>query len=138
MSEFDLSPQEIEQKIGTSAYQVWRELEAWLAETYDMERIWGKGYKKWARELRYRKGGKTLCGFYVAEGFFGFMVIFGKAERAKADEQRDSFTPEALQLYDAATNYHDGKWVMLEMHDSSLLEDAKRMVLIKRKPNNKH
>lgn len=43
-----------------------------------------------------------------------------------------------MQLYKNTTTYHDGKWVMIELKDLSLLEDIKKLLLIKRKPNKKH
>lgn len=135
MQEYELVPAEIEKRLGPDAFAAWLELEGWLAENYDMDLLWGSGGKKWERELKYRKGGKTLCGFYPADGFFGFMVIFGKAERVAIEKARGDFSQPALTFYDSATTCHDGKWVMLEIRERGLVADAKRMVLLKRRPN---
>lgn len=137
MQEYELQTDQIKALLGSNAFAAWKELTAWLDENYSMEKIWGKGGKKWDWELKYRKGGKTLCSFYPAQGFFGFMVIFGKAEREKVEAKRELLSDEALKFYDDARVYHDGKWVMLELNDSSLVDDAMRMTLIKRKPNRK-
>lgn len=137
MSEYAFTPEEVRAKIGSDAFKAWQKLEKWLAENYDMEISWGSGGAKWEREKKYRKGGKTLCCFYPAADFFGFMVVFGKDERAAFEAQRASFSPAAVQYYDVAATYHDGKWVMLKLRDSSLVEDAKKLALIKRRPNRK-
>jgi len=40
-------------------------------------------------------------------------------------------------IYDAATTFHDGKWIMFELKDTKLFNDMERLLLIKRKPNRK-
>lgn len=37
------------------------------------------------------------------------MVILGKAEREKFENDRDNYTLAVQQLYDAAITYYDGK-----------------------------
>ena len=64
-------------------------------------------------------------------------IIFGKDERAKVEEIRKEISPDVLETYDNAQTFHDGKWVMFEITDDSLLEDLKKLLLIKRKPNRK-
>ena len=71
------------------------------------------------------------------ENMLGFMIIFGKDERAKVEEIRKELSSDVLETYDNAQTFHDGKWVMFEITDDSLLEDLKKLLLIKRKPNRK-
>ena len=91
----------------------------------------------WTYEYKYRKGGKTLCALYAKEKTLGFMVILGKDERAKFEIQRGQFSNEVQMIYDAATTFHDGKWIMFELKDTKLFNDMERLLLIKRKPNRK-
>lgn len=65
------------------------------------------------------------------------MIIFGKAEREKFESQRAEFSAFVQEQYDAATAYHDGKWLMLELEDMSLLDDIQKLLAIKRRPNKK-
>ena len=74
--------------IGASLYDVWNKLCALIDEKYDMERTWDKGGKAWVYEHKYRRGGKTLCALYARENCVGFMVILGKDERAKFEEEK--------------------------------------------------
>lgn len=104
---------------------------------YDMEQTWDNGGKKWVYEYKFKKGGKTLCAFYFKENVLGFMIIFRKDERTKVEEIRKELSPDVLENYDNAQTFHDGKWVMFEITDDSLLEDLKKLLLIKRKPNRK-
>ncbi len=69
---------------------------------------------------------------------FGFMIIFGKAEREKVEAIRNDLSSETQRIYDEATTYHDGKWVMFELTDISLFSDMQKLLNIKRKPNRKN
>ena len=102
-----------------------------------MEQIWNDGGKKWSYEYKFRKGGKTLCAFYFKDNTLGFMIIFGKDERTKVEEIRNELSSDVLETYDNAQTYHDGKWVMFNITDYSILEDLKKLLFIKRKPNKK-
>lgn len=72
--------------LGAPLFAVWQELCAVIEAKYDMERLWNAGGKNWTYEYKYRRGGKTLCSLYAKSGCMGFMIIFGKAERAKVEE----------------------------------------------------
>lgn len=121
----------------SASLAAWEELTGWIESNYNMDILWGKGGKAGLYEKKYRCGGKALCYFYPRRGNFGFMVIFGKSEREKFEQSISDFSKPLVDIYEKSTTYHDGKWVMLEITDSSLLDDAKKMLLIKRKPNKK-
>lgn len=65
------------------------------------------------------------------------MVVLGKDERVKFENDRDNFTKEAQSVYDGAQTFYDGKWVMFEPSDASLFDDFIKLLKIKRKPNRK-
>ena len=108
-----------------------------IDEKYEMERLWGTGGKAWTYEYKYRRGGKTLCALYARENCVGFMVIFGKDERQKFEQDREDYAEEIQRVYDEAQTYHDGKWMMFEPVDTSLFDDLIRLLGIKRNPNRK-
>lgn len=123
--------------IGPSLYDVWLELCAIIEEKYVMECFWNKGGKAWTYEYKYRRGGKTLCALYARKNCFGFMVIFGKDERAKFEENKSEYHESVKKIYDETKTYHDGKWLMFEPVDTSLFDDFAKLLRIKRKPNKK-
>ena len=65
------------------------------------------------------------------------MIIFGKAERTKVEEIRNELSSDILETYDNAQTFHDGKWVMFNITDYSMIEDFKKLLFIKKKPNRK-
>lgn len=121
--------------VGPSLFEVWKQLCALIDEKYDMEHLWGDGGKAWAYEYKYRRGGKTLCALYARENSVGFMVVLGKQERLKFENDRASYSQEVQNVYDEAQTYHDGKWLMFEPRDASLFDDFVRILSIKRRPN---
>ena len=123
--------------VGNSLYEIWIHLCALIDAKYDMERLWSSGGKEWIYEYKYRRGGKTLCALYARENCIGFMVILGKDDRLKFENDREHYAEEVQRIYDETPTYHDGKWLMFNPVDSSLFEDFIRLLAIKRKPNKK-
>ena len=123
--------------VGQSLYDVWNKLCALIDEKYEMEHLWNKGGKAWTYEYKYRRGGKTLCALYAREKCIGFMIIFGKDERAKFEAERNDYSQQVQQIYDESKTYRDGKWVLFEPTDTSMFQDFIKLLSIKRKPNKK-
>lgn len=131
------APEKLKTLIGEELYPVWTLLCQLIEQKYDMERFWNPGGKAWTYEYKYRRGGKTLCALYAKEQAFGFMVILGKNEQAKFEMERALFSGEVQEEYDKAVTYHDGKWLLFELKDTSLFRDIERFLLLKRRPNKK-
>ena len=129
------TPETLEALTGKELYDLWTSLRQLIEQKYNMEQMWNHGGKKWAYEYKYRRGGKTLCALYAKEQTIGFMVILGKDERTKFESMREMFSNAAQKIYDETTTFHDGKWLMFELKDSSLFNDIERLLSIKRKPN---
>ena len=123
--------------LGQPLFEVWQELCSAIDEKYEMERLWNTGGKNWTYEYKYRRGGKTLCSLYAKSNCVGFMIIFGKDERAKFEDIIDTLSAAVCRQYDEAQTYHDGKWVMFEPANTSEFDDYIKMLAIKRKPNRK-
>ena len=123
--------------LGQSLFEVWQQLCSTIDEKYEMERLWNTGGKKWTYEYKYRRGGKTLCTLYAREKCIGFMIIFGKDERTKFEDIRDTLSTSICRQYDEAKIYRDGKWVMFEPIDTAEFDDYIKLLAIKRKPNKK-
>ncbi len=131
----NVKKEELEQLVGVDKVNIFNTIVDEITKIYDMEQIWNNGGKKWRYEYKFRKGGKTLCAFYFNSHTLGFMIIFGKNERAKVEEIRSALSSDVLTSYDAAETFHDGKWVMFNIVDYSIIEDLKKLLFIKRKPN---
>jgi len=123
--------------IGKHLFDVWTGLCNEIELKYDMDRLWNRAWKEWKYEYKYRRGGKTLCALYAKENSIGFMIIFGRDERAKFDTDRLDYSAEVNRVYDESITYHDGKWMMFELKDTALFNDIIKLLSIKRRPNKK-
>ena len=121
------TPETLEALTGKKLYDLWTSLHQLIEQKYNMEQMWNHGGKKWTYEYKYRRGGKTLCALYAKEQTIGFMVILGKDERTKFESMREMFSNAAQKIYDETTTFHDGKWLMFELKDTSLFNDIERL-----------
>ena len=128
---------ELERLIGNAKVNIFYNFVDEITSLYDMDQTWNNGGKKWTYEYKFKKNGKTLCAFYFKEDVLGFMIIFGNDERLKVEEIRKGLSSDVLKTYNNAQIFHDGKWVMFNITDYSILEDLKKLLFIKRKPNKK-
>ncbi len=127
--------QEMIALLGDDLYTVWQQLAKMIEEHYTMAPCYHSGGKQWVYECKYRKGGKTLCALYAREKTLGFMVIFGQQERNIFEQNRKQYSQEIKTVYDQAPTYHDGKWMMFLITDTSLFRELLALLRIKRKPN---
>lgn len=79
----------------------------------------------------------TIRAFYFRQNKLGFMIIFGKEERAKIEKLRNELSPCVLETYYNAQTLHDGKWVMFDITDYSISRDLTKLLAIKKRPNKK-
>ncbi len=121
---------EFKTQLGQS-YPAFSSLIEFLRSNYVMDELLNKN------EFKFRRSGKTLVTFYLEEGFFKTLIIFGKIEREKFDLLRHEFSDYIQNYYDSSKTYHDGKWMFIEIHDSSCIEDICNMLKIKKRPNRK-
>jgi len=125
--------EQIEALLGKNVIEAWKELNGFIESHYDFVPIWDGGGKYGTWEVKYRKTGKTLCAFYVKDDHFSVLIVFGKAEREKFELSQEEFSAEIVDIYNNTRQYHDGKWLWIKVTDFSLVEDIKKLIIIKKK-----
>lgn len=88
-------------------------------------------------ELKFKQGQKTILTVYTHNDRFTFLIIFGKREREIFETQRERFSPFICDYYEGSKTYHDGKWMFIDVTTMEQLEEVKRLIQIKKKPNRK-
>lgn len=88
-------------------------------------------------ELKFKQGQKTIVTIYIHEDKYTFLIIFGKKEREIFDAERNEFSQYIQEYYDNSKTYHDGKWMFIDVKTLEQLEEIKRLIMIKKKPNRK-
>ncbi|KUO76383.1 MAG: hypothetical protein APF77_06705 [Clostridia bacterium BRH_c25] len=123
--------------LGGLVIPAWNELIGFVESNYDFEPVWNNGGKYGIWEVKYRRSGKTLCALYIKDGCFTVLVVLGKAEREKFESLKEEFNPKIYEIYVNTRQYHDGKWLWINVSDMSLVEDIKKLIVIKKKPTKK-
>lgn len=88
-------------------------------------------------ELKFKQGKKTILTIYVREDRYSFLIIFGKKEREQFEREQEQFSEDVRRCYENSKTYHDGKWMLFDVTTLEQLEEIKRLVQIKKKPNRK-
>lgn len=124
--------QSLKEKLNEKSYNVLEKIVGYINTHYVMDVLFNG-----VDELKFRRSGKTLLTIYLKEEFIVSLIIFGKEERKQYEMIQESFTEYIQNYYINSRTYHDGKWMFIELHDDSYLNDIIRLIEIKKKPNNK-
>ena len=129
------TPVQSEAWLGKKAFDYWRQVEQMIAERYPGVFVpeWLYGGKKHGWSVRYKKS-KSFCTMIPEKGRCLLMIVFGREERAKVDNIRNELSARVQKAYDEATTYHDGKWLLLNINNKTMLADAETLLVVKRKP----
>lgn len=129
------SDSEIADWIGKAAHKHWKKVMGLIDQEYPGVFIpeWLFGGAKHGWSLRYKKG-RSFCTMVPEKGRFALMIVFGAQERSKVEAIRESLSQNTRDEYDRAATYHDGKWLLLTIDGNRAVEDAMRLLSVKRKP----
>lgn len=125
---------EIAEHIGIQALAAWDELISFVDTNYGFEPVWNTAGKYGIWEVKYRRSGKTLCSFYVKDGYFTVLIIYGKAEIEKFIQSQSGISPKVAEIVSNTHQYHDGKWIWLDVSNMEFVQDVKSLITIKKKP----
>lgn len=84
--------------------------------------------------VKYQKGGKSLCTLYPMEGFFIALVVMGNAESAESELLLPTFGEYIQSLYKRTAFSAGGRWLMINVTEPSILEDTIRLIQIRVRP----
>ncbi len=129
--------EELNQLMEEDVFKTWRAINNFIMDNYDMDMLWDNGGKTGVFELKYRKSGKTFCALYPREKGMRVLIILGKNEREKFETSRKDFSEYINNFYDDTRQYHDGKWLYLDIINNPVIADIERLLFIKKKPNRK-
>ena len=129
------SDAEVAEWMGEEAHRYWRRVAELIEQLYPgvFAPEWLYGGKKHGWALRYKKS-KPLCTLVPEKGRFALLIVFGGEERAKVETIRSELSEVTLTAYDAATTYHDGKWLLVAVDCDETVQDLTRLWATKRKP----
>lgn len=117
-----------------NAISVWKQLQDFLETDYELSKENLYYGDKYGWLVRYRKGKRTIVSLFPEKGSFSFLIVYGKKEIDVFQSRKREFSPLIIKIFDKTEKLHDGKWLWIRIKDSSLLDDLKRLVIIKQRP----
>jgi len=126
--------EELANWLGREGYPYWLTLTQLIDQDYPGIFVpdWIYGGKKHGWALRYKKS-RPLCTLIPEKNRTSLLIVLGGEERAKVETLRDQLSSTTCLVYDAATTYHDGKWLVLILDNDTTLQDARLLLHVKRK-----
>ncbi len=102
-------------------------MNAWLQETFRStpEIAYSKCAAQPGWNVKYRKGGRSLCTLYPMSGYFIALVVVGSKEMTEAGLLIPSCCAYTQNLFEATRFSCGGKWMMLDVNNPEVLEDVK-------------
>lgn len=83
--------------------------------------------------LKFQKGGRTLCTIYPKEGYFTVMVVVGQKEKEAVKEALLDSTARLLEIYNQTKEGNGQRWLMIDLEDQDqLYQDVLRLVAIRK------
>jgi len=119
---------------------LWDDLTDYLRDTYkvkpDLDYSRCSAQPGW--NIKYKRSGKSLCTIYPMDGYFIALVVVGNKEEQTVKDHCNErlFTPYVSELYKATGFSAMGKWLMIKVTNREVLEDVKKLVGIRIKPQN--
>ncbi len=109
---------------------LWLELNSYLQETYHIPpKIEYSGcsmQKGW--NIKYRKGGKSLCTLYPMQGYFIALAVIGEREINEAQLLMPLCSEYTQNLFKQTVSGYSGKWMMIDVKKPDVLHDVKKII----------
>lgn len=84
--------------------------------------------------VKYQKGGKSLCTLYPMEGYFIALVVVGEKERTEAELLLPTLTAYTREKYGTSGALMGARWLMLSVTDEAVLQDVRTLIGLRRRP----
>lgn len=109
---------------------LWDYLTSYIGETYAIEPKIEYSVCSSAPgwNVKYKKGGRSLCVLYPEKDFFTCLVCIGAKEEPKAELLLRTCTEYTRNLYKNCGGLNGTRWMMISVTSRDILEDVKKLV----------
>ena len=115
---------------------LWGDMNDFLRQTYGVQpqTAYSSCSAQRGWNVKYKKGGKSLCTLYPMDGYFIALVVIGAKETAEAEMLMPLCTNYTQELYRQTAFSAGGRWLMMNVTDEKIWEDAKNLIKLRVKP----
>ena len=87
--------------------------------------------------VKYKKSNKSLCTLYPHKNYYTSLVCIGTKESSEAELMLASMSEYVQKLYNSVKLFNNSRWLMIDITTEEILDDVKKLVLIRVKPPKK-
>lgn len=118
---------------------LWGEINKFLRDTYGAEPkvTYSRCSAQMGWNVKYQKGGKSLCTLYPMEGFYIALVVIGEKEIPETELILPTCCDYIQELYKSVRFSCGGKWLMINVTSPEILSDVIRLIKIRVRPKTK-
>jgi hypothetical protein len=115
---------------------LWDEINSYIHQAYKLQPklAYSKCSAQPGWNVKYQKGGRSLCTLYPMSGYFIALVVIGEKETHEAELLMPSLSTYIQQLYANTSFSCGGRWLMIEIKSREILADTKELINLRVKP----
>ncbi|WP_283606466.1 DUF3788 domain-containing protein [Faecalispora anaeroviscerum] len=114
---------------------LWGEINRFLQQNYEAQPSYSYSscFAQPGWNVKYQKGGRSLCTLYPMDGYFIALVVIGAAEQAEAELLMPMCDRYTQELFSNTAFSAGGRWLMMGVTSEAILEDVKYLIQTRRK-----
>jgi len=114
------------------SYEWWKEIKAFVIQQYPKAvEEWKHSGKNYGWGFRLKDSKRVIVYLTPANGFFLFSIVFG--EKATQEALHSDISEGIKKIISEAKVYAEGRGIRIEIKNSTVISDIKKLVLIKLK-----
>ncbi len=78
--------------------------------------------------IKYKKGGKSLCILYPMGGYFLALVVINEKDKMEADYIITTCSEYVQKLYNTTLFSRGSKWLMIKVRENTILDDLIKLI----------
>ena len=83
--------------------------------------------------IKYKKGGKSLCTLYPMQGYFIALVVVGSHELTEAEFLMPQCSDYVQTVFKNTKTGNGQKWLMLDVRDRGIMDDVFSLINLRRR-----
>ncbi len=96
-----------------------------------IEMRYSKDVIKKGWNLKYKKGGTSLCTLYPEQDCFSILIVLNTDTIDKFEIVKEKFSQEVVDLFEKTDLYNKTKWLMIKVNNDSILDDVINLIKLK-------
>ncbi len=115
---------------------LWNELCGFIEKTYSVlpQIEYSSCSMKPGWNVKYKKSSRAICTLYPDKGDFTCLLVIGSKEALEVELILASCDPYIIEIYKQTKPFNGGRWLMIDVKTSEILNDLKELICIRTKP----